>query len=554
MQVGEQQRCATADAFPDARRNLHLPHDLHAAEADAFCIADRGGRREGLVLGRSEIIDGHVTRRCRVEHYCELHLAIGEPQPLDVEQCVGAVGGPEAYVLDGDHAGREVLRDHIVGLHVREQRGVDGSIWFRRLDAPDDPDGTRIDCARKDIHTKGREEVVFDAVIRNRCRRVWCRQHGVQPAVTVDDVIAAATFDQVAPGAAEQDVAIIERNSSGDRPLQHVEAGDLVGAGVGEHVVDEVGGNTVVATQDVVVLPTRQALDEVHTISVGEHRWRQKHADGHVGVGGDRIASVDCPVEATHAFSALDAGADEHDVVAAFGVVVLLATPSEDDVIAGVNWVVLERSTGVALQQVERPAAAFDPVVALVTEHGVEVVAGEDEVVAGASEGFGGVVAADDEVFAVTTEVEVAAASARRNRVVAGSTLDHFHTEEVGDDVVADTAQEVVVAVAALDAVIAVVTAHGVVAESATNPIPQRGALEVDVFLAAVPDGAVEVAGQQCALVPLGGGVVNDRASQFLRSEIKDVGRRREGVCGQTLHIGISHDQLGERVALELCE
>jgi hypothetical protein len=74
------------------------------------------------------------------------------------------------------------------------------------------------------------------------------------------------------------------------------------------------------------------------------------------------------PVESLHAFTALDAGAGEHDVVAPSTVVVLLAAITVDDVVPGLVRVVLERGAVVALQQVERTLAALDPVVTVVTE------------------------------------------------------------------------------------------------------------------------------------------------------------------------------------------
>ena len=57
------------------------------------------------------------------------------------------------------------------------------------------------------------------------------------------------------------------------------------------------------------------------------------------------------PVEAEHALRPLDAAAEEHDVVATFGVVVLLAAVAVEDVVSGLVRVVLERGTVVALQR-----------------------------------------------------------------------------------------------------------------------------------------------------------------------------------------------------------
>ena len=88
---------------------------------------------------------------------------------------------------------------------------------------------------------------------------------------------------------------------------------------------------------------------------------------------------------------ALDAGAGDHDVVAALGVVVVVAALPDDHVVAE-DRVVLEPVAVVALEQVIC-LAALDPVVALVAEDGVGAVAGEHEVVARAGEGLRRVVA-----------------------------------------------------------------------------------------------------------------------------------------------------------------
>ena len=76
-----------------------------------------------------------------------------------------------------------------------------------------------------------------------------------------------------------------------------------------------------------------------------------------------------------------------HQVVAALGVVVVLADLADEDVVAGLCLarVVEERRAVVALEQV-LAGAALDPVVAAVAEHGVGALAGDDEVVAGTGE------------------------------------------------------------------------------------------------------------------------------------------------------------------------
>ena len=97
---------------------------------------------------------------------------------------------------------------------------------------------------------------------------------------------------------------------------------------------------------------------------------------------------------------AVDGRVLRHDVVAALGVVVVLAGLTDEDVVArrGLRRVVEERRTVVTLQQV-LPGATLDPVVATVAEHGVGALTGDDEVVAGAGERLVVVGAGVDEVL-----------------------------------------------------------------------------------------------------------------------------------------------------------
>ena len=106
-----------------------------------------------------------------------------------------------------------------------------------------------------------------------------------------------------------------------------------------------------------------------------------------------------------------------HQVVAALGVVVVLAGLTDEDVVAGsdLRRVVEERRTVVALQQV-LTGSALDPVVATVAEDGVGALTGDDEVVAGTGEGLVVVGSAVDEVLAVAADDDVVAGACRRGR------------------------------------------------------------------------------------------------------------------------------------------
>ena len=104
----------------------------------------------------------------------------------------------------------------------------------------------------------------------------------------------------------------------------------------------------VVAAQHVIEVPARQALDQVEAVADGIQIGRQQAGEEQVGVSGPDVVLVGHPVEAEHAFEALDAVVGEHDVVAGFRVVVVVAGAADDDVVAGMG-AVLERCAEVAL-------------------------------------------------------------------------------------------------------------------------------------------------------------------------------------------------------------
>ncbi len=249
--------------------------------------------------------------------------------------------------------------------------------------------------------------------------------------------------------AAEDDVAAGELGHAG---AEHVlQTGDLVDlVGVRQLVAHLVGGVHRVAAEGVVELPPRQALDHVEAVADVVLVRGLQAGEVHVGLRRLRVALVGDPVEAEHALVALDPGAGDHDVVAALGVVVVVAALADDDVVAG-DPVLLERVAVAALEQVGL-GAALDPVVALVAEDGVRGVARVDDVVAAAGEGLLRVRPGLHEVVAEARQDQVDAA-AGVDGVVAVAALDVVVAEEVGDDVVVVTAVERVVAGAALDPV-----------------------------------------------------------------------------------------------------
>ena len=243
----------------------------------------------------------------------------------------------------------------------------------------------------------------------------------VEPRVAVDEVVAAAAFDDVAAVAAEDDVAGVERASTvpacravpastkSCRPLDEGDVGEhaALGAGDGEHGRQ----STSSPLQDVGVGRARQAFDRGRT-GPGSTRWNRAPAadrrsaagvevDGHAS----RIVLEGRPVEAGDADEAVRlAGAADHDVVAAFAVEVVRAAVADEDVVAD-DRIVAERVEVVAGDAVggcrSRSSRRLRCRCALVG------LAAEDEVVARAAEGFGRVLAGDDEVAAEAAEIRL---------------------------------------------------------------------------------------------------------------------------------------------------
>ena len=187
----------------------------------------------------------------------------------------------------------------------------------------------------------------------------------VEPLVAVDDVVTGEALDGVAAATAEDDVRGlrgVEHDQLGiavrieDRAAlgvhhrdadavrhQLVKAVDerdvllqqVVGEGVERGVRTRDGGRTGrlrsrvsgsdTTREDVVVLPARQAFDEVEAVTQDERLLVVEERDAEVGVRRHGVTLVDRPVEAGHAVVALDALGLEHDVVAGLAVVVGVA-------------------------------------------------------------------------------------------------------------------------------------------------------------------------------------------------------------------------------------
>ncbi|MCY1230250.1 hypothetical protein D9M72_426560 [compost metagenome] len=267
------------------------------------------------------------------------------------------------------------------------------------------------------------------------------------------------------------------------------------------------------------------------------------------------------PVEAEHSVVAFDAGAGDHHVVAAFGVVVVFAGTAGQDVMARSVDVVEERCAAVALQQVVG-VAAFLPVIAAAAEHCVRSVAGKDQVVAFAGERLVAVEAAVGEVVPISGHDDVQA-RACVDGVVSVAALQDVIAVRVRDPVVSVSAKNSVGTVVAFDDVLAVVAPERIVVDAAPDPVTERGAVEgglgieartVHGVADAVPDGAVRHPHEQRGFVAGGGRVVGDGISGACRyaAELELAVSHAENICLEGFRIRIAHDELRQRVAFQL--
>ena len=357
------------------------------------------------------------------------------------------------------HRNRTVIGspERVVRQHVPEHHSIDVALLVAIQDFPDDLQLARNDdavdhqleqrLANPGCRRTGAEHVLervdrceFDVCV---CRRLDADAN-VEPAVAIDDVVAALAREHVAAAAAQEDVAAREDLLDIIAPvgpvhaLEHqVVSDDLVktsDAGATseiEFVTEEqrTRGSSdiarsvcvrvikpVVADQDVVELPTRSGFHLVVAVAKDVRLFRGEDRDAHVDVSGRLDAFVDDPVEAELAFAADHALTVNHDVVAGLAVMVVLFRAREHDVVADDLRVEVEFRV-VASRGVET-SAAFKPVITLVTDQQVNRDAAEHEIVALAGEHFR-IVHADE------------------NRVLAGTAHQDVDTVRVGDDVIA---------------------------------------------------------------------------------------------------------------------
>jgi len=433
----------------------------------------------------------------------------------------------------------------MAGADVPVHRGVDDArLGLLVDDLPDDGDVSQVEGAVEHPDLEGHDglEPLAPGL-----------EVDVQGGVAVEEVVPATALEDVTALAAEDDVVrrVVGQERTGvawhRSPTEQVtEADNAVQALLGELVA--LAGDLrrvareAVAPEDVVAVPAGQALHVQEARTHELHVRRREHCDPEVGIRDERVVLVRDPVEAEHAAVPVDTVVG-HDVVAALGVVVVVAGAADEDVGPAVR-VVLEGERVVALHEVGT-VVALQPVVTLVAGQDVTGGAAADEVVAGSREGLGGVLVVEDEVDAGTTEQQVQPGT-RVDRVVAVATVDDVVAEQVGDHVVAVATDEDVVALAAFEVVGTVVAPDGVVADTAPDAVVGGGAVDDHVVLAveavpAVDDG--QVGGGGVAVAPRG-----------RVTDVERPGRVGEDVVVQPGRVRVAERELGERVPLELLD
>ena len=479
---------------------------------------------------------GEVADVLQVEH------PIGELQTLDAAHRVHA-GGHRAVgveVLDAPRAvivaGDEVVRPHVAVVGGVENTGLAG----RHHDAAHDLEILWIDRSAEHPGLEPGHARLF-LTARDMA------QDDLEGGVAIDVVVAHAALDQVAVRTAEDDVVGLAGGHQAGRVRWHcaaaeefAEPADLVDVLLGQDVSTAVriGGIScrTASTQHVGLVPSGETFDVHEPGAHVLHLERLEHRDVQVGLAGERIVLVGDPVEAEHAGVTVDAVV-QHDVVSAFGVVVVITTPAVEHLVAAVR-VGHQREGVVALHEVVAPGT-FQPVGVLVAGEDVVGVAAADEVGLTAGEGLRDLVAVQDEVGTGATEDEVEA-GASVHSVVARTGVDRVVTEDVGDRVVTVSAVEDVVAHPAFDAVVALVTPHRVVAIPAGDVVVTRRGVDHDVFDAVV---AVARAALDEQLV---------RPGRRVGLEVDhDVGVG-EDVRVQVVRIRVAQHELREGVVLEL--
>ena len=235
----------------------HLPLQGHRPSGRVHTVHQRRDECRGIVAVRVERSDGEAVEGL-VENQRDVRRAVRETQLLDVAQRIRAVidgGIGQRSVGDGERAvrraGDRVVRPDVVehgGVHVRRRRsGGDHLADDCELGRADHPVDHQLEERLSGPATRliggAVVEDVLQAVGRRHLlagiRRIADADAHVQPAVAVEDVVAAVALERIAARAAQQDVAGLEELLSGSKRHDLVEPRDPGDAGRIEPVVEE---------------------------------------------------------------------------------------------------------------------------------------------------------------------------------------------------------------------------------------------------------------------------------------------------------------------------
>ena len=168
-------------------------------------------------LRRNRRVGGCAQHACR--HIGDVHRPVRELQDLDIEQGVGAIvdtcaevgpiGAHSSWVataidvIDGPETAGCALADVVVVTWTAVFSDVHVGALGPSFDGPDDRDHARIKVASEYLSCE-RSHGVFAL---HATSAIGSFELCVQPAITVNDVIACTPFDQVASLATQDDVS-----------------------------------------------------------------------------------------------------------------------------------------------------------------------------------------------------------------------------------------------------------------------------------------------------------------------------------------------------------
>ncbi|MCY1220221.1 hypothetical protein D9M72_322270 [compost metagenome] len=303
--------------FEDARTGypLDLPGvvDVGDATSGIVAIADACGRDgeevTDLQTTAVDIGNGQRPYGLRVQSGHQNHCLVGELQPLDMGQAVDTVGADVvghrddivgkiircAVVVDddgvvgtvaGEVRGVEIRVTGEQFAHSHQLAGVDGAVQHGRHQGQvgrGAGQDARLVLDHAD-HAVGAADLVAAGITDADTH--------VQPQVAIEQVIAAAPFEDIAAAAADDDVAAVEYivRGSGDAvgpstgaADEGAQAGNQVEVGQraagGAAMVDDVGRIHVVATQDIGECGPRQALHLGEAVEDRRRRLRHRKGD-----------------------------------------------------------------------------------------------------------------------------------------------------------------------------------------------------------------------------------------------------------------------------------